>query len=128
MNVLLDTHSFLWFIAGDVRLSAPAQALIEAPENDLFLSMASVWEIAIKYSLGKLTLAQPFGDVISAQIDANGINLLPLEVAHTVQVTALPFHHRDPFDRMIVAQALVENLPVISVDPALDLYGIKRLW
>ncbi len=127
MKALLDTHSFLWFIAGDEKLSEHAKLLIEDEENELMMSIASVWEMAIKTSLGKLTLAQPF-DKLPAHIEQNRISILPITVEHTIRVAKLPFHHRDPFDRLIMAQALVEKLPIIGIDATFDSYGIKRLW
>lgn len=128
MRILLDTHSFLWFIAGDERLSAMARALMENPDNELALSVASVWEMAIKHSLGKLPVARPFADIIPAQITANGIQVLPISVAHAAHVALLPFHHRDPFDRLLIAQSMLERLPLLSADPAFDAYNIQRLW
>ncbi|MEK7442632.1 MAG: type II toxin-antitoxin system VapC family toxin [Chloroflexota bacterium] len=127
MRALLDTHSFLWFIAGDEKLSEHAKLLIEDEETELLMSIASVWEMAIKTSLGKLTLAQPF-DELPTHIEQNKIKILPIKVEHTILVAKLPFHHRDPFDRLIIAQALVEHLPIIGIDAMFDAYGIKRLW
>ena len=92
------------------------------------VSVVSLWEIAIKYSLGRLDLEQPFGELLPAQINANGFTLLPLEVPHIARVALLPFHHRDPFDRMLAAQALVEGVSVIGRDEAFDQYDVNRLW
>ena len=128
MKLLLDTHAFLWFIAGSERLSATARQLIEESANQPFLSAASLWEMAIKLSLGRLQLGGPFEDLIPEQMRLNGIQLLGLEVEHVTPVTTLPFHHRDPFDRMLVAQAMVEQMPIVSTDPAFDAYPIRRLW
>ena len=128
MRLLLDTHTFLWFIAGSPDLSVAARALIENPANESFLSVASAWEMAINVSLGRLTLAHPVEQLLPAQLAANGIALLPIDLRHTLRVSSLPFHHRDPFDRMLVAQSLVEQMPLVSVDAALDAYGIRRLW
>lgn len=127
MKALLDTHTFLWFIADDEKLSDYAKQLIEDEETELLMSIASVWEMAIKTSLGKLTLAQPF-DKLPTHIEQNKITILPITVEHTIRVAKLPFHHRDPFDRLIIAQALVEKLPILGIDAAFDAYGIKRLW
>ncbi len=127
MRLLLDTHAFLWFVDDNPRLSAHAKALLES-DADLSLSLASLWEIAIKTSIGKLTLAHPFDLFISRQLPANGIELLNITTAHLARLTTLPFHHRDPFDRLLVAQALTENLTIVSVDAALDNYGVTRLW
>ena len=128
MSYLLDTHSFLWFIAGSSKLSKKARLLIESTDTELYLSVASLWEMAIKISLGKLYLKEPFEDLIPAQLSLNGINLLQISVKHTAVVTKLPFHHRDPFDRLIIAQAQTEELPVISTDSAFDAYEIQRVW
>jgi PIN domain nuclease of toxin-antitoxin system len=128
VNLLLDTHAFLWFIAGSERLSATARELIEDSANQPFLSAASLWEMAIKLSLGRLQLGRPFDDLIPEQMDLNGIQLLGIELEHVTPVTTLPFHHRDPFDRLLVAQAMVQQMPVVSADPAFDAYSIERLW
>jgi PIN domain nuclease of toxin-antitoxin system len=128
MKLLLDTHSFLWFIGGDERLSSTARTLIEDVNNDVFLSVASLWEMAIKISLGRLRLAQPFETFIPQQISLNRIGILGITISHTAQVAILPFHHRDPFDRLLIAQALGEQMPIVSRDPEFDAYGITRLW
>ena len=128
MNVLLDTHTFLWFVEGSSDLSLTARQLIEAPSTRTFLSIASVWEMAIKASLGKLTLRAPFDQYISHYLSANGFGLLQISVEHTALIVTLPFHHRDPFDRLLVAQAQTEGMPLVSRDGALDAYGIRRLW
>jgi PIN domain nuclease of toxin-antitoxin system len=128
MNLLLDTHAFLWFITNDSRLSAAALALIQSPANRRLLSLASVWEMAIKLSLGKLTVAQPFAQFIPEQLRLNRVELLPIQFSHAAVVATMPFHHRDPFDRLMAAQCQVEGLPIISHDPAFDAYSIQRLW
>ena len=128
MPLLLDTHTFLWFIDGSPDLSAAARALIEDRANTSFLSVASAWEMAIKVSIGRLTLAEPLELLLPAQLDANGIALLPIELRHTLHVASLPFHHRDPFDRMLIAQSAVEKMPLVSVDAVFDDYGVQRLW
>lgn len=128
MRLLLDTHSFLWFIAGNASLSPTARTLIEDIDHQPLLSMASLWEMAIKLSLGKLILGQPFETLIPEQMRLNGIALLQIEMAHVMVVAKLLFHHRDPFDRLLTAQAMVEQIPIVSGDPAFDLYPIKRLW
>ncbi len=128
MRLLLDTHACLWFLSGDARLNATARALIEDVNNERFLSMASLWEIAIKMGLGKLLAGQNFRTLFPALLTSNSIDLLPIKVAHVAQVATLPMHHRDPFDRLLVAQALTENLPLISADSAFDIYGVRRLW
>jgi PIN domain nuclease of toxin-antitoxin system len=128
MKLLLDTQSFLWFISGDPKLSKTARQLIETVDNQSYISMASLWEMAIKISLGKLTLDKPFETMIPYQLMQNGIEILPIEFLHVAVITNLPFHHRDPFDRLIIAQASVEGLPVISSDEIFDAYGVRRLW
>jgi PIN domain nuclease of toxin-antitoxin system len=128
MSLLLDTHSFLWFIMGSPRLSGNARALIEDAAHDKLLSTASLWEMAIKLSLGRLTLAEPFGVLIPQQLRVNGIEILNIEIDHLAVLTTLPFHHRDPFDRLIIAQAIVEECPIVSIDPAFNAYPVERLW
>ena len=128
MNYLLDTHTFLWFINDSPDLSDIAQQHIESPENILYLSIASVWEMAIKASLGKLEMPTPFADFIDAQLEQNSIALLTITTAHAELVTKLRFHHRDPFDRLIIAQAQVEGLPIIGKDAAFDAYDIECIW
>jgi len=128
MNLLLDTHAFLWFIAGDSNLSQTARSAIEDVNNDRYVSVASLWEIAIKISIGKFILDEPFEVLIPEQLAKNRIELLNISVAHTARVASMPFHHRDPFDRLIAAQAKIEQLTLVSVDAAFDAYGVTRLW
>ena len=128
MKFLADTHAFLWFVTDSPRLSLKAKALLESPDSERWLSIASLWEIAIKTSIGKLSLTRPFEQFIPEQLTRNGFQVLGLTVEHTARVATLPLHHRDPFDRMLVAQCLVENLPLLSSDEPLDAYGIQRLW
>ena len=125
---LLDTHTFLWSLEDDTQLSPTARTLIEDGDNDVLLSVGSLWEMAIKTSLGKLTLSQPFRTFVSEQLQVNAIGLLGLSVEHAAQVVTAPFHHRDPFDRLLLAQSLDEGIPIVGVDAALDAYGVKRLW
>lgn len=128
MDLLLDTHTFLWYIDGDPHLSAKAHAQISNPNNHLLLSMASLWEIAIKIGVGKLSLSQPLPMLVATELQYYHVDVLAIANAHVVRVATLPPHHRDPFDRMLVAQCQVENLPLVSRDPAFDAYGIQRLW
>jgi PIN domain nuclease of toxin-antitoxin system len=128
MRLLLDTQAFLWFVTGDARLSQQARQAIEDDQNEVFLSIASAWEMAIKHSLGKLVLTQPFEVLMARAIRENGLRLLPVELAHTAAAGDLPFHHRDPFDRMLIAQAQVGDLPAISADASFDAYGVRRIW
>lgn len=128
MKLLLDTHALLWFLSGSGRLSATARIAIEDLSNERLFSVAGAWEIAIKASLGKLDLTVSFETLVPGELRANDIELLPINPAHIVAVMALPYHHRDPFDRMYVAQAAAEGAVVVSADSALDAYGIQRLW
>lgn len=128
MSFLLDTHAFLWFINDDPALSTSAKSLIEDPENTIYLSVASIWEMAIKISLGKLEMPSPFTDFIDDQLRENTIVLLDIKTAHAGVVATLPFHHRDPFDRLIIAQSKSEEMPVIGRDAIFDAYGVKRHW
>ena len=128
MKILADTHTFLWFVTDAPQLSAKAKMILEAQDTDRFFSIASVWEIAIKTSLGKLTLRKPLEEFLPEQLAANRFTLLNIAAEHAFRIVRLPSHHRDPFDRMLVAQCLAENLPLVSSDDALDAYGIKQLW
>jgi PIN domain nuclease of toxin-antitoxin system len=128
MRLLLDTHAFLWFVGGDSRLSQHARERIESPENEVFLSVASIWEIAIKVRAGKLLLPTPFEAFLLNELINQSIGILPIEATHALAVASLPDHHRDPFDRLLVAQSLRETLPLISIDDKLDAYGIQREW
>jgi PIN domain nuclease of toxin-antitoxin system len=128
MNYLLDTHTFLWFVSDDALLSEAAKMLIEEESSQPFLSAASLWEIAIKISLGKLTLKQPYEVFMKQQLAINGIGILNITLEHTALVAKLPFYHRDPFDRLLAAQSKIENMPLISADMAFDQYEIERVW
>jgi len=130
VKLLLDTHTLLWYVVGDPQLSKTAESLTADPANDVFMSPASYWEIAIKVSIGKLTLHQPYEDFIDLCVKRYGFSILPVEPRHTAAVSRLPFPlgHKDPFDRLIVAQAIVEGMSLVSVDPKLDIYGVSRLW
>jgi PIN domain nuclease of toxin-antitoxin system len=131
MRLLADTHTFLWFVEGDPQLSPEARRLLEDPNNEILISMASIWEMAIKVSIGKLTLLtpdKPFEVHLTEQLQGNGFGILPITLPHIFVVANLPFHHRDPFDRIITAQSLVERIPLISIDAIMDAYGLHRLW
>src|SRR5947209_2807974 len=127
MRLLLDTHTFLWFIGNDPRLSPRAKALLES-NADLLLSVGSLREIAIKISIGKFRLAQPFDIFVAQQLADNKIELLPISLAHLGVVSDMSFHLRDPFDRLLIAQAMIEQLPIVSADKAFDAYSVARLW
>ena len=128
MNLLLDTHSFLWFVFGDPQLSATAKSHIEDANSTNYLSIVSVWEMAVKVSIGKLPLSQPLDVFIPGQLQRNGIHLLPVRLPHALYVATLPFHHRDPFDRLLIAQSFVEPMPVVSADAMFDRYNVNRIW
>ena len=128
MKVLLDTHAFLWAITGDEQLSETARKTFLDPGNSLFFSAVSMWEICIKISLGKLSLKRGWLKKIQNELMINAVQWLPIEMSHCAELTKLPFHHRDPFDRMLVAQARVEDLQVLSRDVRLSDYDIERLW
>jgi PIN domain nuclease of toxin-antitoxin system len=128
VRLLLDTHTFLWFIGGDTALSPYARQLIEDRTNERLLSIASLWEMAIKASLGRLTLAFSFTDLVVEHVHGNAIELFEILPRHLDVLTTLPFHHKDPFDRMLIAQSQAENIPILSRDSAFDDYAIRRLW
>ena len=128
MKYLLDTHTFLWFIAGSPLLSGDVRKLIEDPSNFRLLSIGSLWEMAIKKSIGKLELAMSFKELVENQVQANAISLLQIEIHHLERLANLPFNHKDPFDRLLVAQCLSENIPLLSRDNSFDFYQIQRIW
>ncbi len=128
MRVLLDTHTFIWFVESNPRISAKAVKLIEDKHTEALLSLASIWEMAIKISTGKLQFSQPLDLFVPRQMQLNGIARLAIAPDHAYAVARLPFHHRDPFDRLLAAQSLVENIPLISADPLFDPYGVNRIW
>jgi PIN domain nuclease of toxin-antitoxin system len=124
MRLLLDSHTFLWWVKDDPALSRGARAAIADPDNECFLSHASVWEMAIKASLGKLRLSSTVERFVVEHCAANGFQLLSITRAHIASVEGLPFHHRDPFDRLLVAQARHEDMALVSRDPSLKAYGV----
>lgn len=128
MKLLLDTHALLWFQTDDPKLSAVAKAAIEDPANERWLSPISLLEIALKNRLGKLPLPAPFGMMYPMSLLSRDIHLLPVEPQHIEPLTALPLHHKDPFDRLIAATALVEGLTLVSKDSLMEAYGLTRLW
>lgn len=121
MNYLIDTHTFLWFNEGSVELSLPARKLIADKHNEIFVSIASLWKISIKTAIGKLEIADSY-ELIIEDVTENEMEILPINFAHTVEQNKLAFHHRDPFDRIIVSQAIVENMSLISKDDIFDKY------
>jgi PIN domain nuclease of toxin-antitoxin system len=126
--LLLDTHCFLWFVLGDSNLTAQAKLVIEDPSNAVLISPASYWEIAIKISVGKFRLNRPYEEFWRRGMLDNDIGVLPVELRHTNRLISLPYYHKDPFDRLLAAQALVEQIPLVSSDAMLDAYGINRIW
>ena len=128
MRLLLDTHTFLWWVDGGSRLTPKSRAAIARASNECLVSMATAWEIAIKQSLGKLKLPTSLERFFPQQLATNGFVLLGIELRHATRVASLPFHHRDPFDRLLAAQAIEETLIVVSADPIFGKYGIARMW
>jgi PIN domain nuclease of toxin-antitoxin system len=128
LKLLIDTCTFLWFLGDSPELALFARQLISSADNQAFLSTASVWEMAIKISIGKLELAQPLRTFVSEQLELNHIELLPIQIEHLELVSQLPLHHKDPFDRLLAAQSIIESMPIISNDTRLDFYGVHRLW
>lgn len=126
MKLLLDTHMLIWAIVDHPRLSAEARRLLASTRNPAWISMASLWELSIKVSIGKLDLGTHWSRTVADWLQANAVDLLPLGWAHITQVARLPWHHRDPFDRLLVAQALQEKLTVLSADTSFDAYGVER--
>ena len=125
---LLDTHTFLWLATEDERLSPTARELVLDPATDLFLSVGSVWEMAVKKSLGRMELTVPLSRLVAEQLKQLRTSLLEIRREHALLVETLPFHHRDPFDRLLVAQAIEERLPLLSADSQLDAYPVERVW
>jgi PIN domain nuclease of toxin-antitoxin system len=128
MKYLLDTHSLLWLTTNDSRLSLMAQELYLDAGNDIFFSMASIWEMAIKSSIGKISFESNLEDFVEDHIKGNNIEILKIELPHILRIERLPFHHRDPFDRLIIAQAIEDNISVIGNDTEFDKYKVNRVW
>ena len=128
MKVLLDTHAFFWLITGDERLSRKARTTFLNKANRIFLSAASFWEIGIKMSLGKLSLKEGWVDTVRQEMKVNYIEWLPIEMAHCIELINLPFHHHDPFDRMLIAQAIIERMHILSQDDGFSKYPVQLVW
>ncbi|MFZ0815944.1 MAG: type II toxin-antitoxin system VapC family toxin [Candidatus Sulfotelmatobacter sp.] len=126
MKVLLDTHTFLWALGDPDRLSTRAREAIASSER--FWSVASIWEALLKVQSGKLPMPLPAGSYLTSKMSANGMSLLPIRVEHVLRVEELPMHHRDPFDRMLIAQCMEENWPIITSDPVFKKYQIRVIW
>lgn len=128
MRVLVDTRAFLWWIDDSSALSSKARKAIADPGNECLLSVASCWEMAVKISLGKLHLPRVMDRFIPEQLALNAFHQLGIEFRHVARVASLPFHHRDPFDRLLAAQALEEDCPIVSADRVFRRYGVERVW
>jgi PIN domain nuclease of toxin-antitoxin system len=128
VNLLLDTHSLLWFLNEDPHLVPNAKALIEDSLNRKFVSMATCWEIAIKVGLKKLDLGEPVSTFLPRELLVNKFDLLHIELVHALHVEKLPRHHRDPFDRLLISQSIIEKIAIVSSDDKFDSYGVVRLW
>lgn len=127
MNLLIDTHAIIWFITEDSKLPGKTKQLIESADNICFISLASYWELAIKNSLGRLDLGKPLIELFSV-IEDSGFELLPIDLTHILTNAKLPFHHYDPFDRVIIAQAVAEDLKIVTKDEKFQLYSPALIW
>ena len=127
MKLLLDTHIFLWWADDPEKLSQAALSALQDEANEIILSVVSVWEMQIKIQLGKLKLSLPLKDLIKNQQETNQLNLLPVELKHVLALDTLPFHHKDPFDRLLMAQSLEEDLTLVSADSQFTPYSVKLL-
>lgn len=128
MKLLLDTHALLWFLRDDQNLSDSAKKVILDPANHKFVSVASCWEIAIKAARNKLGLTEPSSVLLGRELPRNHFDLLAIELRHATHVESLTEHHKDPFDRLLAAQSLLEDMPMVSIDAQLDAYGVTRIW
>jgi len=128
LRYLLDTHTLLWFAAGSSKLSVTALDLLESEYSEAVLSVVSLWEIAIKVSVGRLHFGRDYNAAMVVHLQMADAALLPISLNHCAVIAGLPYHHRDPFDRMIAAQALSERIPLLSADTAFDAYGVERIW
>lgn len=128
MRLLLDTHAFVWWRDDPEKLSTDAYNAISTPDNDVFISIVVVWEIQIKLALGKIELKWPLEKSIDVERQANGFRILPVSLEHALYIDKLPLVHKDPFDRMLISQAIVENMTFVSNDRHFSDYGVKLLW
>jgi PIN domain nuclease of toxin-antitoxin system len=128
MNALLDTHTFIWWVADAPQLSKTAKAFIANPDNKIFFSAASAWEIVIKVGTGKLTLPKEPDIYITSRLTSNRFQILPIELSHTLQIAKLPDLHRDPFDRIIIAQSQITGMPILTVDRLIIQYPVDIIW
>ncbi len=128
MKYLFDTQALLWITIGDEKLSNIAKQIFLNPNNEIFISIASIWEITIKVSLKKLNIGSSVRDFVQTHIKGNDVKILNMELDHIFELEYLPFHHRDPFDRFLISQSIVNKIPIISSDKLFDLYSVKRIW
>jgi len=128
VKYLLDTQALLWITTNDTRLSNTAKDFYLNAENEIWFSMAGIWELAIKSSIGKIKFEKDLEEFIETHVKGNNIDILKIELPHVLRTEILPFHHRDPFDRLIIAQAIEDNLPIIGNDTAFDKYNVQRIW
>lgn len=128
MNLLLDTHAFIWWDREPERLPSRVYAACENQNNQLYLSIASIWEMQIKVAVGKLSFQRPLPEIIERQKNENGMSILPVSLAHVWQLGTLPVHHNDPFDRMLVAQATVDKLALVTADRHIARYPVELFW
>jgi len=128
MRILLDTHTFLWWAADDPQISLKAKALITNPDNEVFFSVVSAWEIIIKVGIGKLSLSESPETYIPSRIVSNQFEILPVQMSHILKINSLPNFHKDPFDRLLIAQSLVEDLLLLTVDNAIAQYPVTTIW
>ena len=128
MNLLLDTHSFLWFVTNDKRLSSKAKSLIKDRENQVYFSAASAWEISIKVGLGRLSIGDDLQDFLLQQLTENGFVPLSIDISHSANTINLPDIHKDPFDRLLISQSIIEEMPLISKDKNIRKYDVDVLW
>ncbi len=126
MRVLIDTHVLLWGLQDERKLSERVRTLL--PVADVWISVASLWEIIAKVQVGRLTLPSPIGDYLAAKLIANGVSVLPLTFDHVRRLEDLPLHHRDPFDRILIAQSLIESMPLVSADQQFKKYSVELIW
>jgi PIN domain nuclease of toxin-antitoxin system len=128
MKIVIDTHSLLWFIMGDDRLSNDARTIIEDLDNHILVSIGSLWEIAIKVNIGKLRFLQTYPELFPSELQKNEIEVLPIRHEHLTTLATLPLYHRDPFDRIIIAQAMSENVAIATKDDAFRSYAVEIIW
>jgi PIN domain nuclease of toxin-antitoxin system len=126
MRILIDTHVFLWGLTEEARLSQAVRTLL--PVADVWMSVASIWEIITKVQVGKLTLPSPVGPFLTAKVASNGVSVLPITLDHVLRIESLELHHRDPFDRILIAQSIEEKLPLVTADPHFERYPVEIIW